>query len=186
LKKLTFITITLVFCLPCLVLAYHILNDLSPTGSIVFNMWANTPVNINIDAGTLAGENGRTFVENACDTWDNVPTAKTLCGNLNTSPVDITISNIFTNTSPTDGVIDVVFDETGDILLFFGLPPNNILGICLFLTDTTTGEITDALLILNGTIPSSPSADLLATTIHEFGHCWGLEMMPRRWVVVAS
>ena len=81
-------------------------------GSIVFNMWANTPVNINIDAGTLAGENGRAFVENACDTWDNVPTATTLCGNLNTSPVDITISNI--NISLTDGVLNVVFDETGE------------------------------------------------------------------------
>lgn len=177
-KKSTFITITLFFSLPCLLLAYHVLNDPSPSGGFVFNMWANTPVNINIDAGTLAGGNGRTIIEDACDEWDSVPTAKTLCGNLNTSPVDITISNISTNTSPTDGVIDIVFDETEDILLFFGFPPNSTFGFCFPFTNTNTGEITDALLILNGTIPSSPSGDLLATTIHELGHCWGLAHTP--------
>jgi len=184
LKKLTFITITLVFCLPCLLLAYHVLNDLSPSGGFVFNMWANTPVNINIDAGTLAGGNGRTMVEDACDEWDSVPSAKTLCGNLNTSPVDITIDNINDNILP--GVINIVFDETEDILLFFGFPPNSTFGFCFPLTNTNTGEITDALLILNGTIPSSPSGDLLATIIHELGHCWGLAHIPIGGITTAG
>jgi len=61
---------------------------------------------------------------------------------------------------------------------FFGFPPNSTFGFCFPFTNTNTGEITAALLILNGTIPSSPSGDLLATIIHEFGHCWGLAHIP--------
>ena len=47
------------------------------------------------------------------------------------------------------------------------------MGIGLTTTDAT-GAITDILIIINGSIPSTPSADLLATIIHEMGHTWGL------------
>jgi len=109
--------------------------------------------------------------------------SKSALGELGIVPFKINSASVI---SLTDGVLDVVFDETGDILLFFGFPPNSTLGICFPLTNTNTGEITDALLILNGTIPSSPSADLLATAIHEFGHCWGLAHIPIGGITTAG
>jgi len=177
LKKSFFITIILVFCLPFLVLAYHVLNDVTGSGGFTFQMWANTPVTISIDAGTLAGGNGGTIVEDACAEWDSVPTAKKLCGNFITRPVDITIDN-FEDTFLLPDAINIIFDETGDILLFLGLDPGSTFGFCGNFIDAITGEITESLLILNGTIPSSPSGDLISTIIHEFGHCWGLAHIP--------
>jgi len=173
-KKFTVMAFTMVMFLPCLVFAYHVLNNALPSGSFVFARWANIPVNFRIDAGTLAGGNGRPIVEDACAEWNAVPTAKTICGNLTTSSVDITESNFNDQISLTDGVNDVVFDETGEIITFFGVSPATTLGFCIPFTDANTGEITDVLLVLNGTIASTPSADLLSTTVHEFGHCWGL------------
>lgn len=172
-KRITILVFTAVVFLPCLVFAYHVLNDQTSTGGFAFNKWMNVPVNFRIDAGTLGGGDGSTIVGAACEEWNSVPTAKTICGNLNPF-VDITISNLQDNVSMNDGINDVIFDETGEIVTFFGGNPSLILGFCLLTTNANTGEITDVILVLNGTIPSTPSADLLSTTVHELGHCWGL------------
>jgi len=174
-KKFTSFTIIMVFCLPCLVSAYYILDQGSPPGGFLPNMWANTPITLNIDAGTLAGGNGRTIVEDGCVEWDSVPTARKLCGNLITSSVDITASNFASNFLP--GVLTVVFDETGNIFSDGGIDPSTIFGICMNDIDATTGEILRSIMILNGS-PLAPQGDILATTIHEFGHCWGLAHIP--------
>jgi len=174
-KKFIFFTIIMVFCLPCLVSAYYILNQGSPPGGFLPNMWANTPITLNIDAGTLAGGNGRTIVEDGCFAWDSVPTARKLCGNLITSSVDFTVSNIVSNFLP--GVLTIVFDETGNILSNEGIDPSATFGFCLNDVDATTGEILKSIIVLNGS-PLAPQGDLLATTIHELGHCWGLAHIP--------
>lgn len=79
-----------------------------------------------------------------------------------------------------DDINDVVFDNDEMILAnIFGFGTNSgILGIGDTRVLVATGEILEATLIINGTIPSTPSADLLATTVHEFGHIWGLAHTP--------
>ncbi len=47
-------------------------------------------------------------------------------------------------------------------------------GVGITVEDNATQSIVDALLILNGTFPSSPDLDLEATATHELGHIWGL------------
>jgi len=128
-KKFTFITIIMFFCLPCLVFAYSFLDNITSSGGFTGQVWTNTPVDWRIDPGTLAGGNGRTMVEDACAEWDSVPNTKELCGNLTTGPVDITESTFLSNISHfnmsmSDGINDVVFDETGNIFLnIIGIPP---------------------------------------------------------------
>ena len=161
-------------CLPGLVFAYHILNNQSG-GSFVFTKWANTPINFRVDGGTLGGGDGRAIVEDACDEWDSLPTARDLCGVLNTLSFDITPSNFDTLPAQNDGII--VFDETGDILASLGFS-SNTLGLSLITSNTATGEITDTVLVLNGSVTSGPNADLLSTTVHELGHVWGLAHIP--------
>jgi len=165
--------LTLVFlctCFPGFVFAYHILNS-SSGGRFVFIKWKNTPIDFRVDGGTLEGKDGIVVVEDACDEWNRVPTARTLCGSLTVLPMDITAANFDTLPLLNDGII--IFDETGGILSSLGLSANT-LGIGITLSNTATGEITDALIILNGSIPSSKTTDLLSTTVHEFGHVWGL------------
>lgn len=169
--------IVVLLCMPGLLFAYHILNDQTPSGAFVFKKWANVPVNFRVDPGTLGGGDGRQVVQAACDEWDNVPTALELCGSITTGQEDITAGNFLTFISLDDGINDIIFDETGDILSGLGLPPG-VLGIGLSVTNATTGEITDAILIINGSVPSSPIADLPSTTVHEFGHIWGLAHTP--------
>jgi len=176
LKKSFFITIILAFCLPCLVFAYHFLDNRTSSGGFAGEMWANTPVTIIIDGGTLEGMNGKPIVEDACAVWDSVPAVKKLCGNITTFPLDVTVANI-EETPPTIGAVNVIFDETGDILAFLGSNPEEILGTCSnVLKDVTTGEISHSVMILNGS--KMAFGDLLGTTIHELGHCWGLAHTP--------
>ena len=71
---------------------------------------------------------------------------------------------------------DIVFDEDGSILADIGLP--GVLGLGLTTFNTATGQIIDITIIINGSIPSSAAADLLATVIHEMGHTWGFAHIP--------
>ena len=119
------------YFLPCLALGYHVLNNQSSPGNFVFLKWSNTPVNLMLDPGTLGGEDGEKIVKEACDTWNNVPTADRLCGNFSTLPEDITVDNYESFTSANDGDIDVIFDETGEILSDLGLSPGSTLGVSI-------------------------------------------------------
>lgn len=162
---------------PALVLGYHILNSRVQSGGFVFLKWRNIPVDIRIDPGTLRGGNGRNVVEEACDTWNQVPTVATLCGNLSFLSEDITVENYQSLISTDDGAIDVIFDETGEILADLGLPARSTLGVASITSNAANGEIQNVLLVLNGSLQSS-SANLLSTTIHELGHGWGLAHIP--------
>jgi hypothetical protein len=161
------------YLLPCSAFGYHILNNQNSSGNFVFLKWKNTPVNLRLDPGTPAGGNVSSIVEQACNTWNNVPRAPMLCGNFSKLPEDITVDN-YARIPTDDGNIDVVFDETGEIIADLGLPPNSTLGISSVTSDAATGEIKNVLLVLNGSLQSSLSSDLLSTTIHEMGHGWGL------------
>jgi len=169
-KKFTFITIIMFFCLPCLAFAYFYFNN----GLVNFT-WANTPVTINIDAGTLEGMNGKTIVEDGCAVWDSVPTVKKLCGNFTTIPFDVTVAN-FEEDIYLIPAINVVFDETGEIIEASGSDSELVLGFCLPTINMTTGEFSNGLLVMNGS--KKVPGDLLGTMIHELGHCFGLGHIP--------
>lgn len=156
--------------------SYHTLNN-AALSSFVFHMIPAFPVDFNVDGGTLGGGNGLTTVQNACSEWDSQPNLSNFCGTLTQGATDITSANFNAIVDPNDGVNDIIFDEDGTILSNIFLLPPGVLGIGLSTTDPA-GVITDITIIVNGSIPSSPSADLLATTIHEMGHIWGFAHTP--------
>ena len=167
-----------IYFLPSLVFGYNILNNQNSPDNFVFLKWKNIPVNLRLDPGTLGGADGREIVEEACDTWNNVPTADRLCGNFSTFPEDVTVDNYGSLPPTNDGVIDVIFDETGEILADMMLSPNSILGVAFITSSSATGEILNVLLVLNGSLQSSLASDLLSTAIHEMGHGWGMAHIP--------
>jgi len=86
----------------------------------------------------------------------------------------------FTNTR-----FEAAWDDTGEILAFFGLSPN-VLGITLKSIDTDKGQLLDMLVVVN-TEPgalvapgSGATAEELfrATLLHELGHAVGLAHSP--------
>lgn len=166
------------YFLPCSAFGYHILNNQNSSGNFVFLKWKNTPVDLRLDPGTPAGGNLRSIVEQACNTWNNVPGALPLCGGFSVFSEDVTIENYKILTSNNDGKIDIVFDETGEIIADLGLPPSSTLGISSVTSNAATGEIQNVLLVLNVSLQSSLGSDLLSTTIHEMGHGWGLAHIP--------
>ena len=157
---------------------YHILNQQTPSLNFVFLRWDATPINLRVDLGTLGGEDGRTFIEEACDVWNSVPNTIQLCGTLSNFSEDITVDNFESMTSANGGNIDVIFDETGEVLSQLGLSPNSILGLALVSSNRNNGEIGGVLFVLNGKIVSNSNSDLLSTAIHEMGHSWGLAHTP--------
>ena len=150
--------------------SYHILND-AAMSTFVFHQLPMMPVDFLIDMRPPGAEDGLTIAQDACDEWDSVPNIADFCGTLTQDTTDITLANLNTETSTVDGVNNIVFDEDGSILGNLGLA--GVLGIGLTVTDIS-GNITDILIIVNGSIPSNFNTDLLATVIHEMGHTWGL------------
>lgn len=164
-----------VLIFPAVVSAYHVLND--PSGnSFIFSKWTNPPVMFRIDGGTLGGEDGLQIFEDACDEWNNIDDVIDICGDYDVLEQDITEQNFDSIVSLSDGVVDVVFDETGGILMSQNLP-STVLGLGITVVNSS-GRITDGILILNGSVPTGPNADILATTVHELGHIWGLAHTP--------
>lgn len=163
------------FLSPAFVFAYHVLND--PDGnSFVFNIWSDIPVNFRIDGGTLNGGDGVEIFLDACDEWNDISDVINICGDFQQIDQDITEDNYDTIVSFSDGLVDVVFDETGAILNSLGLP-STVLGVGIIVVNSA-GSIVDGVLILNGSRPSGPNADILATAVHEMGHIWGLAHTP--------
>jgi hypothetical protein len=176
--KLITASLIAVYFLPCLAFGYHMLNHRNSSGNFVFLKWSNTPVNLRLDPGTLGGGDGKEIVQQACDTWNNVPTADRLCGNFSTLSEDITVENYESVISDKVSDIDVIFDETGEILADMGFSPTSTLGVSSVTSNGTNGEIQNVLLVLNGSLQSTLASDLLSTTIHEMGHGWGLAHIP--------
>ena len=168
----------LVLTFPVFAFPYHILNNLTSTFSFVFLRWSSTPVNLRVDPGTLGGGDGQEIIVEACEVWNSVPNTRQLCGNLTNFPVDITVNNFQSMTSNSNGSIDVVFDETGEVLTELGLSPNSTLGVALVSSNINNGEIRGVLFVLNGKILSNSNSDPLSTAVHEMGHGWGLAHIP--------
>ena len=151
--------------------SYHILNNVFES-TFLFRTLPGLPVDFRVDGGTLGGENGLAIVEDACVEWDSLPSIANFCGDLDQLEIDITSSNFDSVVKNNDGINDIIFDEDGSILSDLGVP--GVLGLGFTTFNTSTGQITDIRIIINGSIPSSPFSDLLATVIHEMGHTWGL------------
>jgi hypothetical protein len=141
------------------------------SGTFVFARWENIPVDFRIDPGTLGGGNGMTIIQQACSIWNSINKAPDICGSLTTGATDITGSNFDSIARPDDGINDIIFDEDGSIISSMGADPDITLGIGGFFQATTSGEILDGFIVLNGT---TPQGDFLATAIHELGHAWGI------------
>ena len=155
--------------------SYHILNNVFES-TFLFRTLPGLPVDFRVDGGTLGGENGLAIVEDACVEWDSLPSIANFCGDLDQLEIDITSSNFDSVVKNNDGINDIIFDEDGSILSDLGVP--GVLGLGFTTFNTSTGQITDIRIIINGSIPSSPFSDLLATVIHEMGHTWGLAHVP--------
>lgn len=155
--------------------SYHILNNIFED-TFVFRSLPGLPVDFRVDGGTLGGGDGLAIVEDACSEWDSLPGIGNFCGELNQMETDITSSNFNSVIGVNDGINDIVFDEDGSILANLGVP--GVLGLGFTTFNTATGLIVDIRIIINGSIPSSAAADLLATVIHEMGHTWGLAHVP--------
>lgn len=176
-KKPRFLlTLTVFLFLPVFTLAYvHQTGVTTPEGLTKTVRWNRLPVDFVVDAGLLNGGDGWPLIIRALNTWDDVPYARRLGGELYTYHVDFTLNNLGSEWGVAgDGIQEVVFDETGDILEEFGFDAREVLGAGILVEDTSTLEIADALLVLNGTLDSNLYRDLEATTVHEFGHIWGL------------
>lgn len=171
------ILLILFVSIPTIGLGYHVLIDFTPSLNFKSRKWKQLPVDFRIDPGTLGGKDGKEMMERACSEWNNVGTAQTLCGELADGQEDITADNFFSIISSDDGINHIVFDETGEIIKLFG-SPRNVLGIGLTMINLLTGEIIDATMILNGSIPSSAISDQLSTATHELGHVWGMAHTP--------
>lgn len=141
------------------------------SGTFVFARWDNIPVDFRVDPGTLGGGNGMTIIQQACSTWNSINNAPDICGNLTLGATNITGSNFDSIARPDDGINDVIFDEDGTIISSLGGSPNTTLGIGGFFQATTSGEILDGFIVLNGT---TTQGDFLATAVHELGHVWGI------------
>jgi len=168
------ILISFVFC-PFNAFSYHVLNDISGN-RVQFNHWNKLPVTFRIDGGTLDGGDGVPLFLDACDEWNKIQGLANICGSWTQIDEDITSSNFNDITSLSDGIVDIVFDETGEILTSLGLPAT-VLGVGIT-SINSSGIITDGILVLNGSRPSSTTADILATAVHELGHIWGLAHTP--------
>ncbi|MDA2919206.1 hypothetical protein MYX76_06915 [Desulfobacterota bacterium AH_259_B03_O07] len=179
-NKIRYLTICffVVLLIPSVVYSYDILNTQTPSDNFVFFGWPDPPIDLILDPGTLGGSDGRATVETACNVWNSVANTQQLCGNLFAGSEDITVDNFDSAISMNDGIIDVIFDETGAIIAEFGLSPTITLGLSSTLVNALTGEIVDVLMVLNGSLLSSSGSDLQSTTVHEMGHGWGLAHTP--------
>lgn len=154
--------------------SYHTLNKVV-MNTFVFDRLPSMPVDFVIDMRPPGEENGLTLAQAACDEWDAIPNIDDFCGTLTQSNTDITLANVGAETGTADDINNIVFDEDGSILDNFGF--TGALGVGLTVTDDS-GNISDILIIINGSFSNSFSSDFLATLIHEMGHTWGLAHTP--------
>ncbi len=167
--------------------AFLVSNSLSG-GKYVFESVpaSRRPINLLVDTEPVPNvSNPLGIIQQLMDQWNGVAEAEppfgtaTAGGPYNGATVGSTFGT-FTNTR-----FEAAWDDTGEILAFFGLSPN-VLGITLKSVDTGDGEILDLLVVVN-TQPGAlvapgtgANAEELfrATLLHELGHTFGLAHTP--------
>lgn len=144
------------------------------------------PIDLLVDTEAVPNvPNPLGIVQELMDQWNGVAEAEppfgtaTAGGPYNGATVGSTFGT-FTNTR-----FEAAWDDTGEILAFFGLSPN-VLGITLKSVDTSDGDILDLLVVVN-TQPGAlvaPGTGATAeelfrsTLLHELGHATGLAHTP--------
>ncbi len=144
------------------------------------------PANVLVDTDAVPGvASPLAVVQDLMNQWNTVPEAEAVFGDAlvggpyNGTTVGSTFGT-FTNSQ-----FEVAFDETGDVLSFFGIG-QGVLGITLKSVTPSNGNLLDFLVVINTrpgalTAPGSGATTeqlFRATLLHELGHAAGLGHTP--------
>lgn len=191
-RSKTILTIGFYLFLISTVFSYTILTD-TFSGEIKSNYWASTnmPISIivDVDGGSFSFDSYE-LVRDCLKKWQEVTTSYLSFTISGYSLADINYTSIIetgtedyfsiyyplSNNYHSDGDTrhEVIFDSDGEIISnIFRVDPTNVLGVGIPFTDESTGEIKDAVLIVNTSIDLSIPI-LKAAVVHELGHFIGI------------
>ncbi len=159
--------------------------NLNPIDPDNVERWGNGGLNIpfNPDQGGLGALNNAeavAFVEQAFQTWEDVPTSTASYSNNGLLPFDVDETNflpfvnlLFGTPSVPDGLSPIVFDEDGAIFdTLFGVG-SGVLGFASADTFDANGVPIEGVAFFNGGFALADE-DQLGVHVHEYGHYSGL------------